>query len=85
MSKQYFPSNATEGAIFQALFCYQCYKHSSCFILQNSMFGKEPKQWVYDDNEKPTCTSFASERPKKKRVKPISNLFKSADVKVQGD
>ena len=49
------------------------------------MFGKEPKQWVYDDNEKPTCTSFASERPKKKRVKPISNLFKSADVKVQGD
>lgn len=63
--KNYYPSNSTEGFAFQALYCEKCYKERNCTILFNAMAGKEPKQWVYNANGEPTCTSFASERPKK--------------------
>lgn len=60
----YFPSNGTEGMIFQALYCEKCYKERNCTILANSMLGKEPKQWILNDNGEPECSSFRSDRPK---------------------
>lgn len=71
--KNYFPSNGTEGMIFMNEFCDNCYKNNSCTILTNSFFGKQPKQWVYE-NDKPTCTSFCKERPK--RIKKQLNIPK---------
>ena len=67
--KPYYPSNGTEGMMFIERFCEKCYKYKQCTILTNSMLGKEPKQWIYDEQDKPTCTSFASERPNKAKVK----------------
>ena len=75
-AKYYIPSNGTEGEIFMDEYCYNCYKYSKCTILTGSMIGKQPKQWIYKD-DKPTCTSFNSERPKAKKKQPIgmNNLF----------
>lgn len=61
----YFPSNGTEGMIFMNEFCYKCYKYNSCTILNRSLTGTRPKQWVYKEN-KPTCTSFNRVKPKSK-------------------
>ena len=63
---KYIPSNGTEGMIFMAEFCDKCYKRHSCTILTKSLIGQQPKQWVYDDEDKPTCTSFSAKRPKRK-------------------
>ena len=72
----YYPSNGTEGSIFMNEFCHNCYKEKQCTILTNSLVGKQPKQWVYDDNNKPACTSFNSSRPKpKQKYKQSNKLF----------
>jgi len=71
MTKSYQPSSGTEGDYFMAEFCDRC-KHNTwdpdkseggCMILLNTMCydikDKEyPKEWIYDDNNKPTCTKF---------------------------
>jgi len=71
-TKQYYPSNGTEGMIFTSEWCDLCYKEKQCTILTNSMLGKQPKQWIYDKEGNPTCTSYNSNRPKK-QVKKILN------------
>jgi hypothetical protein len=73
MSRKYQPSNGTEGMIFCENFCNQCihgkYEHTAdlndkpCDILTATYFmdidDKEyPKEWIYDENNKPSCTAF---------------------------
>ena len=69
----YRPSNGTEGMIFVSNWCENCihgkYEHTGdtndnpCEILTRSYFydikDKEyPKEWIYNDKDIPTCTSF---------------------------
>ena len=78
MPEKYYPANGTDGEIFTSEFCDRCYKRYGCSILMKSLIGIEPKQWIYDENDKPTCTSFNPNRPKQKRkVKPdlLPKLF----------
>lgn len=68
--KLYRPSNGTEGDMFMDNFCYQCIHENpkengspKCEIITLVMCydtkDKEyPKEWCYDENEKPTCTKF---------------------------
>lgn len=63
--ENYYPSNGTEGQIFMEEFCDKCYKSNQCTILLNSLIGKHPKQWIYDENGKSKCTSFNNKKPKK--------------------
>lgn len=71
--KKYCPSNGTEGSWFCETFCMNCihgkYEHTQdladnpCEILSASFLydikdTEYPKQWVYDANNEPTCTSF---------------------------
>ncbi len=74
--KPYLPSNGTEGEWFMHKFCDNCYKCMYCSIMINGLSGKQPKQWIYQDN-KPTCTSFNPERPKAKKKQPkgMQSLF----------
>ena len=73
-TRPYIPSNGTEGEIFMSEYCYKCYKYSGCTILTGSMVDKQPKQWIYKD-DRPTCTSFNPERPKRKK-KPVTGMNK---------
>ena len=72
--KSYCPSNGSEGMWFTEKFCEQCIhekfshtqKHGDkqCEILNNSMLfdykdERYPKEWTYDENNNPTCTSFS--------------------------
>lgn len=66
MNKPYQPSNGTEGMMFFDEFCDKCVKERRCKIIGRTMLydpgdTKYPKQWVYDDNGYPTCTSFRGE------------------------
>ena len=76
--KLYLPSNGTEGMIFMAEFCENCYKEKQCTILTRALICEQPKQWIYKNN-KPVCTSFNPNRPKQKRKVKIDknqiNLF----------
>lgn len=64
--KPYMPSNGTEGMMFCDEFCDQCIhqhpdpgKSPQCDdILLQSLIGKQPKEWVYDSEGRPTCTAF---------------------------
>lgn len=73
--KQYIPSNGTEGMMFMAEFCEKCYKYNQCTILTGSLCGKQPKQWIYDENYNPVCTSFSKERPNRKKIDNLPKLF----------
>ena len=70
--KQYFPSNGTESSNFFDYNCDKCYKFSTCTIIKGFFLGKQPKQWVYDDDGLPICTSYKSNseryRSKKKQI-----------------
>lgn len=72
-AKKYRPSNGSEGDWFCDKFCMNCihgkYEHTGnidddpCEILSNSLIHDitepgYPKEWIYDLNGKPTCTSF---------------------------
>ena len=67
-NKPYLPSNGTEGMIFMANFCDQCYKRHNCSIMIKSLIGEQPKQWIYDETNKPICTSFNPNKPKSKKT-----------------
>ena len=68
--KPYRPSNGTEGDYFIDEFCMNCINcnpdpdgEKQCDILRDTFvfdISDEgyPKQWVYDDNEKPSCTDW---------------------------
>lgn len=70
MSKPYRPSNGTEGEGFISTYCYNCIHENPsnelkphCEILTATMcLGTDdegyPKEWIYDTNNKPTCTKF---------------------------
>ena len=73
-TKNYFPSNGTEGALFELNNCDNCYKRSGCTILRNAYFGVKPKQWIYDGENKPICTSFQKNRPKAKSKRDPNEL-----------
>lgn len=78
MSKLYYPSNSTEGMMFDLNNCELCYKEKQCTIKTNALIGKQPKQWIYDDKDNPICTSLQKYRPKQKeKVKQDNspNLF----------
>ncbi|MFA6278444.1 MAG: hypothetical protein WC622_16980 [Pedobacter sp.] len=66
--KRYQPSNGTEGEGFMGEFCDQCmhekfchtqnHDDAQCPILNKSLLDGDVKEWIYDENDKPTCTSF---------------------------
>lgn len=68
--KKYRPSNGSEGMWFEDQFCSQCInqhpdpdKGKNCMIVCNAMCydlkdPEYPKEWVYDESDKPTCTAF---------------------------
>ena len=65
--KPYRPSNGTEGEMFHEQFCYRCrYDQDDdepCEIHTNALVcslgdADYPKEWVYDENGRPTCTAF---------------------------
>lgn len=71
--KLYRPSNGDEGRCFADSFCMNCihgkYEHTGdvndnpCEILSRSFLAEindplYPKEWVYGEDGKPTCTSF---------------------------
>jgi len=62
--KNYYPSNSVDGDYFEITNCDKCYKKSFCSILTNAYVGKRPKQWIYNDENLPTCTSLNTNRPK---------------------
>jgi hypothetical protein len=88
MATQYYPSNGTEGEGFISKWCENCKRDPAsrnveaktmCRIFNNSLLGKQPKQWIYQ-NGIPTCTSFLDYRfskqvHKKRVVKYQTRLF----------
>lgn len=70
MSRKYQPSNGSEGMGFTEKFCDNCINQhpdpdnpKQCMILCRTMVyspnDKEyPEEWIYDDNNKPTCTAW---------------------------
>lgn len=70
MARKYRPSNGTEGMSFIDDFCCNCiHEHPNpdskpkCDLLSASFCYDinepgYPKEWIYDENDKPTCTAF---------------------------
>ena len=68
--ESYRPSNGTEGAMFQDMFCCQCTKDNlddegkgGCEIILLSMCHNRdepeyPKEWIYDKDGQPVCTAW---------------------------
>jgi hypothetical protein len=69
--RKYRPSNGTEGEYFISEFCQNCIhdnpdydaKSPRCDILTLTMCldasdPNYPSEWVYDENDRPTCTKF---------------------------
>ena len=69
MTNLYRPSNGTEGEIFMSQYCNRCIhddieNNKGCTIIAFSMAyfvsdPEYPKQWIYGDDGKPTCTKFS--------------------------
>lgn len=69
-SKKYRPSNGTEGEGFIGCYCMNCInehpdsnRKPKCDILSRSFLydinDKEyPEEWIYGDDNRPTCTAF---------------------------
>lgn len=72
-NKLYRPSNGTEGECFMSEHCFQCihekfthtqnHKDKKCDIMSASLIFDThekgySKEWIYDDNGKPTCTAY---------------------------
>lgn len=69
-NRKYCPSNGTEGSWFEDKFCMNCIhtnpdpcKKPQCEIWCRALCWNVtdehfPKEWIYDDNDKPTCTSW---------------------------
>lgn len=69
-NKKYRPSNGTEGGWFEDKFCMNCIntnpdptKRPQCDIWCAAVCWdikdeRYPKQWTYDADNKPTCTSW---------------------------
>lgn len=69
-SRKYRPSNGTEGMWFEDKFCMNCINcdpnpegKKQCKIMMRAFMydineDKYPKEWIYDENDKPTCTEW---------------------------
>lgn len=87
MSRHYFPSNGSEGMAFMNAWCESCSRDTQlrggrtyCTILTGSMVrDNQPKQWIYDENNEPTCTSFRKvgsiTKPKIRKSEKTLNIF----------
>lgn len=65
MDNSYRPANSEEGEWFMAKFCDHCIHDTSnkCRIKELTLILDEddpdyPQEWVYSDEDKPTCTAF---------------------------
>jgi hypothetical protein len=68
--RKYKPSNGTEGEWFIDKYCMNCFHcdpdprgKKQCMLLCASMCydvnePEYPKEWIYDDENKPTCTKW---------------------------
>jgi hypothetical protein len=68
--KKYRPSSGSEGIWFCGMFCDQCINQhpdpnnkKQCMILCRTLCHsinepEYPTEWVYDENNNPTCTAF---------------------------
>lgn len=70
----YCHSNGTEGMYFHSEFCEQCihekFMHTqrfgdkqceifnAAFLIADTTKEGFPKEWQYDENDRPTCTAF---------------------------
>lgn len=73
MTRAYRPANGTEGEAFEARFCRRCAcddiealmegRADGCPILADAYAGQQPRQWVQDVPDGPTCTAFAERIP----------------------
>ena len=61
--QNYYPSNSTDGDYFYSLNCANCCKKSNCSIYNRSLIGIKPTQWIYDNENKPICTSLSKSKP----------------------
>jgi len=68
MSKNWYPSNGTEGMAFIGTWCDRCRRETwdpetdtghKCSILTNSFLEDEVREWQLDDNGNPICTKFS--------------------------
>lgn len=67
---KYRPSNGTEGMWFEDKFCMRCINcdpnpdgKRQCEIMMRAFLYSinepdYPKEWIYDHNDKPTCTAW---------------------------
>jgi len=67
VGQKYQPSNGTEGAIFQELFCMRCVRckqgDESCDIATRAWWldlsdPNYPSEWQYGPDGQPKCTAF---------------------------
>lgn len=68
--KSYRPSNGTEGIWFEEKFCMQCINcnpdpngKKQCEIMMRAFLydigdEKYPNEWIYDENDKASCTAW---------------------------
>ena len=68
--KPYRPSNGTEGMWFEEEYCMQCLHcdpnpegKKQCKIMMRAFLyninePNYPKEWIYDENDEPTCTKW---------------------------
>lgn len=69
-SGKYRPSSGTEGMWFMDNWCANCAAKNICRIIARTMAydkddPKYPKQWIYDNEGDPVCTSFAERGERK--------------------
>ena len=67
--KKYRPSNSSEGYGFIDYWCGKCALKGArvCSIVDETMFyqvddPEYPKEWRYDENDRPVCTAFVRYR-----------------------
>lgn len=59
----FLPSNGEEGSAFEEAFCETCiYENpdddSWCPVHSDALIGKQPKEWIHDEDGIPTCTKY---------------------------
>ena len=58
----FMPSNCEEGSSFEEAFCetciYEADDDSWCPVHSDALFGKQPKEWIHDEDGIPTCTKY---------------------------
>ena len=69
----FFPSNGTEGIIFEYNNCDACIKRWNCSIMMGALVkDRHPKQWIYQQGYG-RCTSFRDKTKRAKRKKVEAN------------